>query len=174
MTRASWRFHGFNGERRSRSGQAAKMPPVCSQACQPFRRYAPSRNRRPELRRGGIAAIRNADRAANAEPASVKFSHCECCGQCRHRPPLDKVRVHPALHDEILDEMPTHCPQRGADAVCSRNIAQPARGVVFASALPRSEMPRCADTSSPGSRRNMTSREIWSYLQCSFDLIVRP
>ena len=56
--------------------------------------------------------------------------------------PLDEVRVHAALHDEILDEMADFVVhERGADGgFVAETFAQAARGVVFAAAFPRGEL----------------------------------
>src|SRR5271154_5307718 len=106
-----------------------------------------------ELRRCRIATIRHADRAADAEAAFGEIQTvAHAAADAVVFAPLDEVRVHAALHDEILDEMAdlvVH--ERGADGgFVAETFAQAARGVVFATAFPRGEMPRGADASFAG------------------------
>ena len=108
---------------------------------------------RLELRRRRVAAIRIADRAPDAEPAFGEIEAvADRAADAVVLAPLDEVGGHAALHDEILDEMPhlvVHkC--RANRRLVPETLAQPARGVVLAAALPRCEMPRRAHASLAG------------------------
>ena len=108
---------------------------------------------RLELRRRGMAAIRDAHRAAQAEAALGEVQTvADAAADAIVRAPNDEIRVHAALHDEVLDQMAdlvVH--QGGADGgFIAETLAQTARGVVFAAAFPGAEPPRRADAALAG------------------------
>ena len=101
-----------------------------------------------QLCRRRVATIRHTDRAPDAEATLGEIQAiAHAAADAVVFAPLDEVRVHAALHDEILDEMTDlvvhECGTDGGFA--AETFAQAARGVVFATAFPRGERARGAD-----------------------------
>ena len=106
-----------------------------------------------ELAGGGIAAIGNAHRAANAvtalgevQPVAHRAAHAV------KRQPFDEFRVHTALQNKILDEpADVVVGERRADGGLEAEAAsQAARNIVFAAALPGLEFAGGADAAFAG------------------------
>src|SRR5450756_1869231 len=108
---------------------------------------------RLELRRRGVAAIRHADRAADAEAALGEIQTvAHAAADAVVLAPFDEVGADATLHDEIFDEMADFVVhERGTDGgFVAEAFPQTARGIVFATAFPRGERARGANASLTG------------------------
>ncbi len=116
------------------------------------------------LPRSGIA-----DRAADAKAAFGEIQTvADGAADAVVFAPFDEVRVHAALHDEVLDQMADFVVHKRGDhgGFVAETFVQAARSVVFAAAFHAVKCRAVRMRPSPGSRRSMTSpSEIWSYLQ---------
>ena len=106
-----------------------------------------------ELRGRGVSAVGHADRPAHAEAALGEVeSVAHGTPDAVILPPFDESGIHPALHDEVLDQVPDFVvDERGADRCLQPEaFAQSAGGIVFAAAFPRGELPCSAHAALAG------------------------
>lgn len=97
-----------------------------------------------------MSAVRHADRTAHAETALGEIEPvADRSADAVVLAPPDERGFDPALHDEVLDEMPDLIiDQCGADSRAQPEaFAQTARGIVFSAAFPSRELTRRAHPS---------------------------
>ena len=147
-------FHGLHGERgggfRKRGEDAAGVEPAHAELAEDV---IPIDVAGLELRGGGVAAVRVADRAADAEAALGEVeSVSNRAADAVVVAPLDEVGGHAALHDEILDQMADLVVHERGDhgGLVAEAFPQAARGVVFAAAFPDLEVAGGADPAFTG------------------------
>src|SRR5690606_26584349 len=127
-------------ERGRRLGQrredAASVEPACTEFAEDV---IPVEITGLQLRRGRVAAVRNANCTTDAETA---FGEVEAiadrAADAIILAPLDEVGCDAALHDEVLDEVSDFVVDKGgADGgLQAEALAEAARGVVFTTAFP--------------------------------------
>ena len=106
-----------------------------------------------ELRGGAVSTVGIADGSTDAESSLGEVQAISNrAADAVVLAPFDELGVHPALHDEILDEVADFIIDEGGADSCSQAeaFAQSARGVVFAAAFPCGELTRRADAAFTG------------------------
>ena len=96
-----------------------------------------------KLADGGVAAVRHADRAAEAEATLGEIEAvADGAPDAIVLAPADEIRGDAALHDKILDEVAYLVVDKGRAHRGSQaeTFPEATRGVVFAAALPNGEM----------------------------------
>jgi hypothetical protein len=133
-------LHGFDGEFGGGGGErgedAARVEPAHAEFAEDV---LPVDVPRLELRSGGVAAVRIADSAANAEAALGEVEAvAHGAADAVIGTPLDEVGRDAALHDKVLDEVTDLVVHEGGDdgGLVAEAFPQAARGVVLAAAFP--------------------------------------
>ncbi len=136
-----------NARRRVGKGgeNAARMEPADAELAE---NVVPVDVARLQLRRGGMAAVGAADRAADAEATLREIQAvADRAADAVERNPFDERRVDAALHDEIFDETADWIvgERRDDGGAFAEAFAEAAGDVVFAAAFPDVEGARRMD-----------------------------